>query len=73
MRASDGEIVAVDVFSEFVDGTTRWSNEHPEWHQSKRKRFLGPGARQVVAVDEDENAFMFIDDPERLFTRIAPY
>lgn len=73
MQASDGEVVSVDVFSEFVDGTTRWSNEHPEWHQSERTRLLGPGARQVVPVDGDDNTFMFIDDPGRLFTRIAPY
>lgn len=73
MQASDGEIVSVAVFSEFVDGTTRWSNEHPDWHQSQRKRFLGPGERQVVPVDGEENVFKFIDDPERLFTRIAPY
>lgn len=73
MRADDGEIVSVDVFSEFVDGTTRWSNEHPQWHQTKRKRFLGPQGRQVLPVDGSENEFIFIDDPERLFTRISPY
>ena len=73
MQAEDGEIVTVDVFAEFVDGTTRWSDERPEWRQSERKRYLGPGARQVHPVDGSEDHFAFIDDPERVFTKISPY
>jgi hypothetical protein len=73
MQAGDGEVVSVDVFSEFVDGTTRWSNETPEWHQGKRKRFLGPEGRQVIPVDGKDLEFTFIDHPDRIFTRIAPY
>lgn len=73
MEASDGEVVKVDVFSEFVDATSRWSTTRPEWRQSHQVRYLGPGGRQVVPIGDNGLQFSFADETDRVFTRCPPY